>query len=91
MSPNRQRLAFTFKGTDLSSTGGQTFCLSRRDANKCEYDCSLFYNKLLLERLGIRVMKGQLDIWPLEEHCHLIFYQEPFWILFKYVFAYRSF
>ena len=57
MSPNCQRLAFTFKGTDLSSTGGHTYCLSLRDANKCEYHCSLFYNNLLLERLGIRVMK----------------------------------
>ena len=56
MSPNCQRLAFTFKGTDLSSTGGHTYCLSLRDANKCEYDCSLFQNNLLLERLGIRVM-----------------------------------
>ena len=41
----------------LSSTGGHTYCLSLRDANKCEYDCSLFQNNLLLERLGIRVMK----------------------------------
>ena len=57
MSPNCQRLAFTFKGTDLSSTGGHTYCLSLRDANKCEYDCSLFLNNLLLERLGICVMK----------------------------------
>ena len=54
---NRQRLGFTFKGTDLSSTGGHTKFLSLRDANKCEYDCSLFQNNLLLERLGIRVMK----------------------------------
>ena len=30
------------KETDLSSTGGHTYCLSLRDANKCEYDCSLF-------------------------------------------------
>ena len=36
-----KRLGFTFKGTDLSSTGGHTYCLSLRDANKCEYDCSL--------------------------------------------------
>ena len=42
MSPNCQRLAFTFKGTDLSSTGGHTYCLSLRDANKCEYDRPLF-------------------------------------------------
>ena len=34
MSPNRQRLGFTFKGTDLSSTGGHTYCLSLRDGNK---------------------------------------------------------
>ena len=57
MSPNCQRLAFTFKGTDLSSTGRHTYCLSLRNANKCEYDCSLFQNNLLLERLDIRVMK----------------------------------
>ena len=57
MSPNCQRRAFTFKGTDLSSTGVHTYCLSLRDANKCEYDCSLFWNNLLLERLGINVVK----------------------------------
>ena len=34
MSPNRQRLGFIFKGTDLSSTGGHTYCLSLRDGNK---------------------------------------------------------
>ena len=62
MSPNCQRLvAFTFKGTDLSSTGGHTYCLSLRDANKCQYDCSLFWNNLLLERLGIRVMKRTVE------------------------------
>ena len=57
MSPNCQRLAFTFKGTDLSSTGGHTYCLSLRGANKCGQHCSLFWNNLLVERLGIRVMK----------------------------------
>ena len=57
MSPNCQRRAFTFEGTDLSSTGVHTYCLSLRDANKCEYDCSLFWNNLLLERLGINVVK----------------------------------
>ena len=34
MSPNRQRLGFTFKETDLSSIGGHTYCLSLRDGNK---------------------------------------------------------
>ena len=53
--------------------------------NKCEYDCSLFSNNLLLERLGIRVMKRKVGsdiIWRFEERCQLIYYQEPFWILF---------
>ena len=54
MSPNCQRLAFSFKEL---STGGHAYCLSLRNANKCEYDYSLFQDNLLLERLGIRVMK----------------------------------
>ena len=47
MSPNRQRLGFTFKGTDLSPTGGHTYCLSLCEVNKCEYECFIFQNNLL--------------------------------------------
>ena len=36
MSSNRQRLGFTFKGTDLTSAGGHMYCFSLSESSRCE-------------------------------------------------------
>ena len=36
-------------------------------------------------RIGIRVIKRTVGIWPFEERCQLIHYEEPFWRLFTFI------
>ena len=85
MSPSCQRLAFTVKGTDLSSTGGYTYCTGVWVFAMRIYVSTIvpYFRIICYWNVWAYVLwKGQLDIWPFEERCQLIYYQEPFWILF---------